>query len=224
MVEYKKKFLAKRGIKTIGIDYVLANIKKAESDLLGEKNSELLKYISFEEADCRTYINDTKADLVLCLYDVIGSFASDVDNKNIIKTAYDLLKADGVAVFSVMNYITTLVHAENTFVFDDDPNKLLELLPSSIMETSGNVYDPKFYYVDTTTRMVYRKEQFTAGNDLPVELIVRDRRFSKEEIISFCEEIGFNIIEAKYTNASGWDQEYPADSKRAKEILIICRK
>lgn len=39
-----------------------------------------------------------------------------------------------------------------------------------------------------------------------------------------CEEVGFSIIEIKCTNASGWDMEYEADNKRAKEILLICKK
>ena len=216
--------LAKRGIKTVGIDYVSENINKAKSQVLALKDDTIKDFVSFEEGDCRSYKNDSKADLVLCLYDVVGSFASDEDNKQIISTAYDLLKKNGYAVFSVMNFITTMKNAVNTFVFDENPNKLLELLPSSIMETSGNIYDPKYYCVDIASRMVYRKEQFTAGSDLPVELIVRDRRFSKEEIIEFCQEVGFDIIEAKYTNASGWNKEYSPESRRAKEILIICRK
>lgn len=59
---------------------------------------------------------------------------------------------------------------------------------------------------------------------MPVELIVKDKRFTRKEIISMCEEVGFSIIEIKCTNASGWDMEYEADNKRAKEILLICKK
>lgn len=59
---------------------------------------------------------------------------------------------------------------------------------------------------------------------MPVELLVKDKRFSKAEIVSLCEEVGFSIIEAKYTNASGWENDYQAEDKEAKEILLICRK
>lgn len=53
---------------------------------------------------------------------------------------------------------------------------------------------------------------------------MRDRRFTKDEIVSLCEDVGFSVIEAKYTNASGWEKEYEATDRRAKEILLICKK
>ena len=45
-----------------------------------------------------------------------------------------------------------------------------------------------------------------------------------DEMISFCQNVGFRIIETKYTNASNWLNEYEATSTRAKELLIICQK
>lgn len=218
--------LAQRGINVIGIDYVPVNVQMANkklADLKGKQQNEFAN-IKIEEADCRYYKNDIKAEMVLCLYDVIGSFATNQDNRNIIQTAYNLLNINGYAVFSVMNYDTTLARAKHKFIFDENPNKLLELLPSKIMETTGDVYNPDYYCVDTETHLVYRKERFDGGNDLPVELIIRDRRFTKEEIISLCKEVGFSIIEVKYTNASSWEEEYPPESERAKEILVICKK
>ena len=59
---------------------------------------------------------------------------------------------------------------------------------------------------------------------MPRELIVRDMRFTKSEIVSMCRRAGFSIIETKFVNASSWEQEYSAIDKRAKEILIICQK
>jgi len=218
--------LAKRGMNVTGIDYIPVNVEKAKKAISSIRTTGKydLNNIEIEVKDCRSYTNSQKANLVICLYDVVGSFASDEDNIKIIKTAYDLLSPNGFAVFSVMNYVTTVNSAKHKFVFDEDPNILLDLLPSSIMETSGNIYNPDYYCVDTKTHLVYRKERFVGGNDLPVELIVRDRRFTKEEITGLCKKIGFSIVEAKYTNASGWEYEYDADCKRAKEILIICKK
>ena len=39
------------------------------------------------------------------------------ENKKIISTAYDLLNDDGYAIFSVMNYETTIANAKNVFSF-----------------------------------------------------------------------------------------------------------
>lgn len=44
------------------------------------------------------------------------------------------------------------------------------------------------------------------------------------EIIVLCEKVGFTVTEKKYTNASDWKRNYTAVDKRAKEILLICKK
>ena len=68
--------------------------------------------------DCRTYRNARKAQLVLCLYDVVGTFASKEENFKIIKTTFDLLDKKGHAVFSVMNYDMICVTIDNTASVD----------------------------------------------------------------------------------------------------------
>lgn len=212
--------LAKRGKTVMGIDYIPQNVQLANKEI--EKYS--LNNIEIIEGDCRYYTNEHKGSLVICLYDVIGTFSTNEENQKIIKTAYNLLSANGFAVFSVMNYETTLANAENTFTLSESANKLLELIPSHTMEETGNIFNPKHYLVDTDTELVYRREQFSYGKGLPIELIVRDKRFTKDEIVSLCKEVGFIIVEVKYTNASGWETAYEATSSRAKEILIVCQK
>lgn len=212
--------IAKQGGQVVGIDYVEENIEEARKEA---KRQKLDKAI-FINADCREYRNVNLAKLVLCLYDVVGSFSDINDNLKIIQTAYDLLDKSGFAFFSVMNYEMTLANAKYTFDFETEANQLLTLPASNIMETTGNVFDPQCYMVDINTHLVYRKEQFKNGLGLPIELIVRDRRFTMKEILDLCQKVGFTIIEAKYTNASDWTKEYESTSKRAKEILIVCQK
>lgn len=212
--------IASRGIQVVGIDYVEENINKANTTV---KEKEI-KNIEFEKGDCRYYSNEKKASLVICLYDVIGTFSTNDENKKIIQTAYDLLKNNGYAIFSVMNYETTIANAKNKFSFSKEPNKLLTLPASNIMEKTGNIFNSDFYLVDEETHVVYRKEQFTSANKLPVELIVKDKRFTQSEIVAMCKEVGFSVVEAKCTNASGWDKSYEANDKHAKEILLVCKK
>lgn len=206
--------LAKNGIKTIGIDYVESNIAAANKIKLNSS----LDGLSFIHADCRNYRSDTKADLILCLYDVVGTFATKDENLKIIKTAYELLSAGGYSVFSVMNYESVMAHK---FKFSQNANELLKLKPSNTMEKTGNVFLSDYCLVDEETHVVYRKEQFTGLNKIPRELIVRDMRFTKSEIISMCQSIGFSVIESKYVNASSWEKTY---DNKAKEILVICQK
>lgn len=211
---------ARRGYSVIAVDYIDNFIKHLEkkATLLGIDN------ITATVDDCRNYRAEKKAALAVCLYDVVGTYANIEDNKKIIETVYDNLVCGGCAVFSVMNYESTLKHAVHTFSLEDDANRLLELMASNTMEQSGEVFNPDFYLVDTNTHLVYRKEQFSLFSQLPVELIVRDRRFSKEEICGMIEEAGFDIVESKYTNASGWNNSFECDDRKAKEILVVARK
>lgn len=212
--------LSKRDIEVTGIDYITGNVKEANR-VIQEK---ALEGIQIYEEDCRSYRSDKKAAVVLCLYDVVGSFAIDHENERIINTAYQLLAQNGFAVFTVMNYESTAANAVNTFTFDEEADRLLELPASNIMEESGNVFQSEYYMVDTKSHLVYRKEQFSKGFQLPVELIVRDRRFTMQEITAMCKKVGFTIVEEKYVNASDWRKEYTATDPRAKEILVICQK
>lgn len=212
--------LAKIGIETVGVDYVESNIERATKT----KDEMSLSNVSFVHADCRTYRSDRKAALVLCLYDVVGTFVSNEENAKIITTAYELLESGGHAVFSVMNYESTAFHAENKFKFSKSASKILEIKPLNIMEKTGNVFSPKYNLVDEETHVVYRKEQFFNANNVPRELIVRDRRFTESEIVEMCVEVGFTVIEAKYVNATDWKVSYTATDKKAKEILLICKK
>ena len=212
--------LAQDNIEVVGIDYISGNINEANR----RKKEFKLSNLTFLNADIRHYRNHRKASLILCLYDVVGTFATKAENLEIIRTAYDLLSSGGYAVFSVMNYELTIARAVHTFKFSQTPNKLLELQPSSTMEKSGNVFLPEYYLVDEETHVVYRKEQFISSGQIPRELIVRDMRFTQSEINAMCREMGFEIIESRFVNASDWEKEYTATDTKAKEILVVCRK
>ena len=207
--------LVQQGIEVIGVDYLESNIEQAIKTASDKA--------SFICADCRTYRNPRKAQLILCLYDVVGTFASKEENAKIIKTAFDLLDKGGYAVFSVMNYEMTAHYSEHKFKFSEDANKILKLKPSNIMETTGNVFSPEHCLVDEETHVVYRREQFLGLNKMPKELIVRDMRFTKSDIVDMCSECGFTVLEAKFVSASGWNVAYNATDKKAKEILVICQ-
>ena len=104
-----------------------------------------------------------------------------------------------------------------------EPNKLLALPPSRIMETTGDIFDPNFYMLDEDANVVYRKEQFTQGQDIPAELIVRDRRFSRAEIETMCAEAGLDVTWTRFVRAGRWDDPLDEQDDRAKEILVLCR-
>ncbi len=183
-----------------------------------EKNN--LHYL---KTDARHFVSKRKYDLVLCLYDVIGSFADDDDNEAIVRTISRYMKEDAYAVISVMNmdYLLSrkpkLVHLESNY------NLLFSLAPQSTMEKTGDVFDNNGILIDADTNVCYRREQFQGGHgDLPWEYIVRDRRFTMSQIKAMLERNGLKVVFSRHVKAGAWNIDFKADE--AKEILLVCKK
>nr|VFK35476.1 MAG: Methyltransferase domain-containing protein [Candidatus Kentron sp. MB]VFK77288.1 MAG: Methyltransferase domain-containing protein [Candidatus Kentron sp. MB] len=220
--------LARKNLNVVGIDYVLGFIQKAER----EAQKENLQTVEFIVGDAREGISsdtewESNYDAVICLYDVIGSFIDDTENKKILETIAKSMKQNAKAVITVMNHQLTEKRAwqkDHVFSFESEPNRLRDLKPSGIMETNGNIFDPEYYLVDKDTHIVYRREQFTGTKEkkLSKELIVMDKRYTEAEITTLCQEAGLNVESVKYVNTGKWNDSL--DSSEAKEIMVICTK
>ena len=211
--------LAKKGYSTTGIDYNDNFLKLDKSDLKGQ-----VGYPEFIKIDCRDINLDKKYDVILCLYDVIGTYVSNQDNAKILNSIYNHLNKDGFALISVMNFELTKHNAKLFFSIKKDYNKLLDLPASSIMESTGGVFNPAYYMVDTDSNIVYRKEQFVLGDDLPDELIVRDKRFENSEITELCENAQLDVVWSRYVSAGSWNTSLRSTDNGAKEILMLLKK
>ena len=212
--------LAKLGARVTGVDYVEAFIQEARSRV----RQPLVHEPRFIDADCRHVKLEQCFDAVLCLYDVIGTYADTEENTKILTNIAHHLKPKGWALLSVMNLTLTRLRARHVFSIEKEPNKLLELRASRIMESTGDIFDPDFYLLDEDTSVVYRKEQFTKGKELPTELIVRDRRFSKEEIKEMCNKAGLEVVWTRFVRAGRWQESLAECNHQAKEILLLCRR
>ena len=108
---------------------------------------------------------------------------------------------------------------------ESDSKPLSELRPSTKMESTGNVFDPNFYLIDSVTLIVYRKEQFVEGNQLPTELVlsvIADTECKKIE--DMCRKVGFEVIWSRFVQSGHWDVALAGQDSRAKEILVFCQK
>ena len=211
--------LARSGVRVTGVDYVGTFVEKAESVARRQRVSGT----RFVEADCRKVKLDDRFDAALCLYDVVGTYADRAENAKLLVNLANHLKPGGFALVSVMNLALTRRMARHRFSMQREPNKLLALPPSRIMETTGDIFDPDFYMLDEDSNVVYRTEQFTEGQDLPAELIVRDRRFSREEIEAMCADARLDVVWTRFVRAGRWDEPLDEHDDRAKEILVLCR-
>lgn len=213
--------LAARGINVVGIDYIPEFIESARQSA---EVSSVAPLATFRTGDCRTTDLSGEFDAGICLYDVVGSYADENDNVAILANLAGHIRPGGFVLLSVMNMELTERIAENWFSIASEPDKLLDLAPSRTMERSGNIFDPKFYMIDRDTRIVYRKEQFAAGDDLFDEMIVRDRRYTQEQIKQYCIGVGLEVIWARFVRAGRWEEPLERESEKAKEILVLCRK
>ena len=174
--------------------------------------------------DVRTWRSQEPFDLILCLYDVIGSFPDDEDNKAILASVSANLKPGGHAVLSVSNYDFAVVKGAGRVDLDDpveSVRKIFALPPSRSMETTGEFFNPNYILLDDKRHVACRKEQFSAKSGLPGEYLLCDRRFSLEEIRSWAEACGLAVTESRFVRA-GFDAEF--DASTGKEILLITKK
>ncbi len=203
-----------------GVDFSKANIEYADS----KKGS--LGNASFEVVDLRNYHPTEPFDVVLCLYDVVGSFPDDVDNDAILDSLASCCKIGGHLVISVMNMELTRHIALPSHIGDvqSNPKMLFDLPPGDVMHKSGDVFDPKLFLIDSKTGLVYRKEQFGDDSSLPAEYVIRDRRYTAKELTDLVKNHGFDVIDCRYVRAGRWDEPLEATDLKAKEILLIARK
>jgi len=207
--------LSQKSYSIVGIDYSENLLNKAK--MQSNPNN-------FIQDDCRTIKLNQKHDVILCLYDVIGSFIDNNENKKILNNIYKNLKVGGLTLISVMNYELTKAKAKHTFSLKNEHNRLLELTASNTMQKTGNIFNPDYYMIDEDTNIVYRREQFSIDNHLPQELIVRDYRYTKKEIETMCEDAGFEILLSRYVQAGKWGNPLNPTDDNAKEILLLCKK
>lgn len=213
--------LAKRGYQVTAVDYVDSFVEAARGKAV---EAQVSNQIEFYAEDCRFWNIKKQFSCAICLYDVIGTYVEDLDNRRILKTLWNHLRPGGRALISVMNLELTRNIATRSFALSKNPDELLTLPASATMEQTGDIFDPAFFMLDTETDIVYRKEQFREGDRLPEEMIVRDRRYTPAQIARMCEEEGFSVLWYRRVRAGDWKTDQAPDSGRAKEILLLCEK
>jgi 2-polyprenyl-3-methyl-5-hydroxy-6-metoxy-1,4-benzoquinol methylase len=183
--------------------------------------------IAWSVRDVRAGVPSGPFDLVLCLYDVIGSSASPLDDVRLLTNVASALDPGGYLILSVMNTEATLPrlpvenrpHSISEFVV-----ALEKLPPSSTMEQSGAIFDPELllHYEG----VYYRKEQFEGYHGrLPTELVVRDKRYSTDELAALLDNARFDALDVRPVRLGHWsDARLPGSDDRAKELVAVARR
>ena len=207
-----------------GFDVIGAEIAPALVATTREKYGSL----DFRVVDARREVPDGPFDLVLCLYDVLGSSAEAHDDRRILANLHAATAPGGWLALSVMNdgaIADKIAEQHRPSSHQQFVRALEQLTPSRHMETTGSVFDPEA--ILAFDGVYYRKEQFLRpGAHLPTELVVRDRRFTGDQLHRLVDDAGFTVESIAPVQAGEWDRRpelAPSDS-RAKEWLVIARK
>ena len=215
--------LSKMGYRLCGVDFSAKHIDYANAQKEKEKVQNNCEFVC---ADVRSFSPPNKYDNVICLYDVIGSFPEEKDNCDIIRTAYNSLNKNGVFILSVMNMELTekIILSKNKADLKERPDVLMKLPPSSTMQKSGNIFNPEFLAMDEKTQLIYRKEQFGNDSNLSAEYVIRDKRYTMDEIEALLIKYKFEVLDKRYVRAGHFDERLQAVDDHAKEICIVARK
>ena len=158
------------------------------------------------------------------MYDVIGSFADDAENKKILSNIEKNLDDHGYAVISVANsdfagkMHVEAIDAENK---EDLLRAVFRLMPTKAMATDGEFFESQSLW-DRKTGLFYHKEQFRdEDGGLPGEYLVVDRRFSEAEFEEWISQTSLSIVMKRFVR-SGFTKEYSRET--GKEILFVLKK
>jgi 2-polyprenyl-3-methyl-5-hydroxy-6-metoxy-1,4-benzoquinol methylase len=208
--------LAQRGYTELtGIDFVSERI--AECRRISEDKHLPIEFY-YEDMTEYTGFGDFY-DHVLCLYDVIGTYASDRMNQAVLQNIFNLLRPGGYLLASVMNGELTASQAKHIATGADLPAKVDALEISDLMHTTGNIFDPNYYVWAANTGVAYRRER-RAGS----VSVIGDRRYTANDIGTLFERAGFDVQFTRYVRLGHWQDNLEPLDARAKEILILGRK
>ena len=215
---------AKRGFRVSAFDFVpdwIERAKQAESILhdLIEQNSGDVK---FDVADARIVPLMEGSDLVLCLYDVIGSSPEIEDAKKVIQGLFRLCKPGCSVVIGCMNGLQMTRRLGINCMVTGEPT-LGELTPLSAMQRCGEVFNFDEMRYDPRSGILYRREQFVEADRVIQDLLIKERRFIPIEITQLLSEAGFAEIEVTSVRAGSWDFQSNFDPD-SPEIVYTARR
>ena len=186
--------LAKYATYVVGIDSSKNAINAANStlatlDLTGKQ------HITFLLGDCRQIHLDQQFDIGVCLYDVIGSYASMDDNIAILRNLATHIKAGGKVAISVMSFEYTEPLIPQAYKCTEEQifNHLPSLPATSIMQTTGDIFTGQSMLLDVTN----------------------------EELIRLCADVGFDRLACGFVSAGKFEYIRNGDRVPNKEILFL---
>lgn len=223
MIDVEVEF-ASRGYRVKGFDFVddwIRRAKRAESELhevIAQKSGEA----RFEAADARNLPLMEGHDLVVCLYDVIGSSPDIADARRVIQGLFRLCKPGASVVLGCMNGMQMARRIATHCMVSDKPT-LTDMKPLSAMQRCGEVFNFEDMRYDPQSGVLYRREQFVEGDRVVRDLLIEERRFMPIEIVQLLTEAGFDGISVTGVRAGQWNFNNTFDPDCPEVVYIATR-
>lgn len=216
--------LAKRGFRVRAFDYVVAWVKHAQAAAADDEDAikKAGGKLTIEQGDARQPPLGESADLVLCLYDVVGSSESPGDAGQIVRGLFRLCKPGGTVVLGCMSG-TQLLRGlpADRFVLKDPVRD--DLQPVSAMQNCGEVFDFSKMFYNAATGVLFRREQFTRDGTVVEDALLKERRFLPSEIVGLLRDEGFVEPRSFSVRAGRWQFDAPFDAT-APEVLFMAQR
>ncbi len=214
--------LALKGYDVFGFDFTKECIKKAEirkgnsKDGIAAAGGKLF----YEVLDARDIPPRESADLVLCLYDVIGSSERPADAVSIINSLFRVTKPGGFVAVGCLNGIKNF--RNGCKYIQDEPVKEV-LLPIDSVGNPKELFDFAKMAYNINNGVLYRHEYYSNDKNIQFDELVKERRYLPVEIIEILKNAGFVEVKAYSVKAGKWQLDDLFDVE-LPELLFICKR
>ena len=216
--------LAQQGFRVRAFDFVSAWIDRVKS--LAAEQHEAIELsggeLKVETHDARQLPLMEVSDLVVCLYDVIGSTPAESDAEQIVQSLFRLCKPGGWVVVGCMNGLQMIRGFAPECLVTEVPNKA-DLIPVSAMQRCGEVFDFHRMRYQPQTGTLFRREQFEENGQIVLDALIAERRFLPCEIVRLLTAAGFEDVQAHSVRAGQWDFASAFDPD-APEVVYVGRR
>jgi SAM-dependent methyltransferase len=190
--------MAGRGFVCTGVDITRAYLEAAREDAAGENMD-----IEFIQADIRDFARPGFFDLVINLYISFGYFADPLDDKRVLKNAFDSLKSGGTLIIETLGKEIAV----------------RDFVKSEWFRRAGYIVLTEYAPVDSWTGLRNRWTLIRdGGRGGRIEKEFTQRLYGAGELRALLLDAGFSRVEIY----GGWE-ESPYD-EGAEKLILVGRK
>jgi SAM-dependent methyltransferase/GNAT superfamily N-acetyltransferase len=215
---------AVRGCHVRALDFAEGCVDRAREEWDRRKDEIAAAGGSFyvTQDDARSPEPQETADLVLCLYDVLGSSPLVRDAEGLADSLFQFCRPGGVLVLGCMSGTQVIRGLSQMRIVTGRPN-LNDLDPVSITQRCREAFDFTKMAYDPHTGVLYHRESIETNGTVVLDKIVEERRYLPAEVVDLLRAAGFVDVSMCTVRAGKWDFSAPFDPD-APEVVYTANR